>query len=255
MMNYNFKSLVSALAFLPAITVSQFAGAVEITKPKAVVELFTSQGCHACPPADKTFTKIIKDKDILGLAFHVDYWDRLGWKDTFGSEGNTLRQYNYAWAMQLRSAYTPQAIINGRTQIIGTKDDKIVAAAYKHHDASQGMTIPIQVEKGADDVTVKIAGSEKTKGATVLVVYYDELSTVKVEGGANRGKTIDYANIVKEVEIIGQLDGSDYEMTLPLVHFQVKGHEKLAIILQSADETGLPASIDGAVVLSDFNAS
>lgn len=227
------------------------AGAFEISKPKAVVELFTSQGCHACPPADKSFAKLVKEKGILGLSFHVDYWDRLGWKDTFGSEEFTLRQYNYAWAQNLSSAYTPQAIVNGRKQLVGTKDDQIREWADVYEKAFKGMTVPVEVTKNDLLLDIKIGAQDGLGKSNLMAIYFDDLSTVKIPKGANRGKVIDYANIVKKVEYLGTTDQNGLKLSLSLQQLYDSGFSNIALILQSQTEEGMVGPIMGATLLTN----
>lgn len=244
------RNLTLAFGFLSS---ASFAQAIEITTPKAVIELFTSQGCHACPPADKTFAELIKNDDYLGLAFHVDYWDRLGWKDTFGDKEFTLRQWNYAWAMNLTSAYTPQAVVNGRKQLVGTKDQQIDEWANVYHNALKGMTVPIKVERLKDNLEVSIDSNAEFAGSNLYAVYFEPSSIVKIKKGANRGKTIDYVNIVKKIEFLGATNAEGLKQSMPINN--ISDFSNMALILQANTPEGMSGPIVGAAVIKDLKSS
>lgn len=253
---YSLKKATTSIAMFSTLLLSQTAFALDITKPKAVVELYTSQGCHACPPADKTFAKMVENREeILGLAFHVDYWDRLGWKDTFSDQEYTLRQYNYSWAMGQNHAYTPQAIVNGRKQIIGTKDDQIEEWSDKYSTSDKGMKVPIEVSEDSGLISIKVDGQGLAANSNLYAVYFDPFVSVKIEGGYNRGKKIDYANIVRRIELIGQTKDTGLDTALSLDQIKQTGFENVAFILQGITSDGLPGPINGATVISAFKGS
>ena len=127
----NSKSALGHLAANCAILFCLAAPSVmaeQIIKPKGVVELFTSQGCRSCPPADRAFEQLVRQGDVVALAYHVDYWNYLGWKDTFASPRNTERQRNYARTRGDGAIYTPQAVINGLTPVNGSSKEAIQSA-------------------------------------------------------------------------------------------------------------------------------
>ena len=110
----------------------------EVKKPAGVVELFTSQGCSSCPPADEIFGELARKGDVIALAYHVDYWDYLGWQDTLATQDNTARQYDYAKTFGARSVYTPQAVINGRTHVNGVEPCRHIVDARRFLQIGQG---------------------------------------------------------------------------------------------------------------------
>ena len=126
---------------------------------KAVLELFTSQGCNSCPPADAILGEYAKNGDILALSFPVDYWDYLGWKDTLASHENTVRQKAYAEARGDRQVYTPQVIVNGATHVVGSNRQQIEAAL----NTSKPLPVPITMTAGTDSTTVTV-GAQPTPG-------------------------------------------------------------------------------------------
>ncbi|RWP76782.1 MAG: DUF1223 domain-containing protein, partial [Mesorhizobium sp.] len=129
------------------------ADRVQIDRPLGVVELFTSQGCSSCPPADTLFSELAAKEDIVALAYHVDYWDYLGWQDTLGRKENTERQYDYMRAFGSRSVYTPQAVINGRVHVNGASRGEVDGALARMAKSGEGMRVAVKVSRTSDRVT------------------------------------------------------------------------------------------------------
>ncbi len=244
------KSLLFALS-VTGLSHSVALGA-EIYQPKAVVELFTSQGCHSCPPADKIIGKFSKEKEVLGLSWHVDYWDYLGWKDTFASRANTERQYSYARALQERQVYTPQAVINGRAHEVGSREGRLVGTINQFSASKRGMLVPINANVGGDSLNIKIDDTSIADNSTLYIIYFDKDASVKITRGENTGKTITYHNIVRKIQPLGMLKSAGLNMDFPLSEIKREGTDSAALILQNSDAHGEPSSIIGAVVLSEF---
>ncbi|MEI1249948.1 DUF1223 domain-containing protein [Rhizobium aouanii] len=215
--------------------------------PKGVVELFTSQGCSSCPPADAAFRKLVNQGDVIALAYHVDYWNYLGWADTLSSKENTERQYGYAKTMGRSNVYTPQAIVNGRDHLAGADLNGINGKIDTYSSEGNGLTIPISAAMRGDELEIKIgAGQGK---ANVVMVYFDKEKTIDVEKGENSGKKISYLHSVTNVETVGMWDGKATSLTLPASVLQRPQLEGCAILLQSATADGDPAAILGATVV------
>ncbi len=207
------------------------------SRPVTVVELFTSQGCNSCPPADAYLEDLAERDDVLALGYHVDYWDRLGWKDTLGDPAFTARQYGYAETLQRRGVYTPQAVIDGRQHLVGSNRPAIETALAQKAtreapmlslDTGDGSTISISLS-GAD-------GSDPSLHLTI--VRYIEEAAVPIERGENAGKTIAYVNAVRSVKAMPLPDGN---ATLNVPRLQ-KG-EGLAVLLQAYSPKGAPGPI------------
>ncbi|AHF86025.1 hypothetical protein RLEG3_31230 [Rhizobium leguminosarum bv. trifolii WSM1689] len=214
---------------------------------KGVVELFTSQGCSSCPPADAAFRKLVKQGDVIALAYHVDYWNYLGWADTLSSKENTERQYGYAKTMGRSNVYTPQAIVNGRDHLAGADLNGINSKIDTYSSEGNGLTVPISAAMRGDELEIKIgAGQGK---ANVVMVYFDKEKTIDVEKGENSGKKISYLHSVTNVETVGMWDGKATSLTLPASVLQRPQLEGCAILLQSATADGDPAAILGATVV------
>lgn len=169
-----------------------------------VVELFTSQGCSSCPPADAYLHDLAKQPNIFALALHVDYWDYIGWKDSFASPEFTERQRNYARVQQERVVYTPQMMINGVKHLVGTRKSEVANQIKRHSNQSEIVTIQAVAQNG--DVRIDLEG--KTAGDYVVhLIAYAPLSTVSILRGENAGRTIDYANVVKDWRSLATWNG------------------------------------------------
>ncbi|MGO6729133.1 DUF1223 domain-containing protein [Rhizobium ruizarguesonis] len=215
--------------------------------PKGVVELFTAQGCSSCPPADAAFRKLVNQGDVIALAYHVDYWNYLGWADTLSSKENTERQYGYAKTMGRSNVYTPQAIVNGRGHLAGADLNGINSQINTYSSEGNGLTVPISAAMRGDELEIKIgAGQGK---ANVVMVYFDKEMTIDVEKGENSGQKISYLHSVTNVETVGMWDGKATSLTLPASVLQRPQLEGCAILLQSATADGDPAAILGATVV------
>ncbi|OWV88360.1 hypothetical protein ATY78_21995 [Rhizobium sp. R635] len=234
---------------IPLIAGIVLAGSLhaEDGTPKGVVELFTSQGCSSCPPADAAFRKLVNQGDVIALAYHVDYWNYLGWADTLSSKENTERQYGYARTMGRSNVYTPQAVVNGRSHLAGSDLNGINSKIETDSSEGNGLNIPISAAMRGDELEIKIgAGQGK---ANVVMVYFDKEKTIDVEKGENSGKKISYLHSVTNVETVGMWDGKATSLTLPASVLQRPQLEGCAILLQSANADGDPAAILGATVV------
>jgi len=234
---------------LSAIALSNLAHGAEIYFPKGVVEVFTSQGCSSCPPADEFVTSIYRDKDILALAWHVDYWDYLGWKDTFAKPDHANRQRRYARSFRENQIYTPQAVINGRSHTVGSRAAKIQASLKKYNSQNMGLSVPIKATLIDDVLDIEISNDVKIGKATLWMVYFEDQKLVKVERGENRGKELVYSNIVRDIELVGMMEPDGLKMMLPLSEISRKGTNSCALILQQTTKYGTPGPILGAVVI------
>ncbi len=226
--------------------------AAEITYPKAVVELFTSQGCYSCPPADKIIGEYSKGSEVLGLSWHVDYWDYLGWKDVFGSKSNTQRQYGYARALKERQVYTPQAVINGRTHTVGSNKGKIKTAMGILNSSKRGMIVPIKATMTDTSIKINIENSLDAADATLYMVFFNKEHKVKIKRGENGGKTLSYHNVVHASQALGMVKANGLEMEFPIAEMKRHGYDGCALILQKSDSAGNPAAIVGATVITDL---
>ncbi|TPW30972.1 DUF1223 domain-containing protein [Martelella alba] len=224
------------------------ATAGEISRPIGVVELFTSQGCSSCPPADRAMADLADRDGIIVLTYHVDYWNYLGWSDTMSTAQNTQRQYGYGHTMGRSGVYTPQVILNGRQQMKGTNADKISATLAAMTTSGNGPDVPISAHMNGDELDIHIgAGTGK---ADVVVVYFASHEAVKINAGENKGKIVDYRNIVNDIETVAMWNGSEKNITLPARVLEPRKSDGCAILLQKTDKDGNPAAILGAALLT-----
>jgi hypothetical protein len=215
--------------------------------PKGVVELFTSQGCSSCPPADAAFRKLVNQGDVIALAYHVDYWNYLGWADTLSSKENTERQYGYARMMGRSNVYTPQAIVNGRDHLAGADLDGINRKVESYREEGKGLSVPISTKMRGDEMEIRIGAGQGR--ASVVIVYFDKEKTIDVEKGENSGQKISYLHSVANVETVGMWDGKATSLTLPASVMEKPELEGCAILLQASTPNGDPAAILGATVV------
>ena len=205
-----------------------------------VVELYTSQGCSSCPPADKLFEKLADMPGIIPLALHVDYWDYIGWKDTFASPGFTERQKSYARAAGERMIYTPQIIVDGAERLVGNEPEAVSAAL----DRVAGKTgrVRLVLERQGERIVIHAdADPPLTQGVIVQLVRYQPQQTVEIAGGENTGQIVTYSNIVTDWQRVGEWPGaSPLQMTV-----DAPGKAPVVVILQNPG----PAEIVAAAAL------
>ncbi|MHA1157190.1 MAG: DUF1223 domain-containing protein [Alphaproteobacteria bacterium] len=214
------------------------------TQPRSVVELFTSQGCSSCPPADKLMGEFADREDILALSFNVDVWDWIGWKDTLASPANTERQRAYATAMGERSIYTPQVIVDGRTHMVGSDRDRIEQTLRQ----AEPLSVPIHLVATEDSVTVSIGGAEQADmpNGVLWLVLYDRSVTVMIERGENTGRTLTYNNVVRKVRPVAMWKGKAMTIDVPKSEIMHAAADGCAFLLQVEREDGAPGPMLGA---------
>lgn len=195
-------ALIAAATVVPGASLAQ-----DGPRAPVVVELFTSQGCASCPPADALLAELAQHAHILPLALHVDYWDYIGWADEFAKADFTTRQKSYAHAAGRRMIYTPQMIVAGRIEVAGTKPDLVQAAIAA--EQARPPLIRIDVETRADGgVRVRLAPLKPIdRDAEVIVVRYAPLRETSITRGENAGHTFHYVNVVTDWTVVGIWDG------------------------------------------------
>ncbi|TQS73954.1 DUF1223 domain-containing protein [Rhodobacteraceae bacterium] len=211
-------------------------------KTPVVVELFTSQGCAACPPADKILGHLAERDDVIALALHVDYWDYLGWADQFGQPAFSARQKGYARAAKERMIYTPQLIVNGQQRLLGADRGAITTALASAKATQSQVQISISGGNGAYKVSLK-ADPPLSQDAMVQLVRYIPSAQMEILRGENAGLTMSYSNIVTAWHVAADWDGQT-PMTLDMA---VEGDDPAVVIVQTA-QAGRSASLPGAIV-------
>lgn len=168
----------------------------------AVVELFTSEGCSSCPPADELVARVQKedkDKQVYILAFHVDYWNRLGWKDVFSSAEYSKRQHEYAGWLRLKSVYTPQIVVNGQKEFIGSEEGNLRNAITAGLRATPAATLTLNAQNGQGKITVQYH-TAGTQNKTLLWALVQKAAQSKIGAGENGGKTLSHVQIVRVLQ-------------------------------------------------------
>lgn len=195
-----------------------------------VVELFTSQGCSACPPADDMLRQLTHRDDVIALALHVDYWDYIGWKDIFASPANTERQKSYALAAGRRSVYTPQMIINGTDAVMGAKG--MVLADHISNHARLPAQVILSLRRSGDDlsITAQLADGAPREKMIVQLVRFAPERSVDITRGENAGHHMTYFNVVTAMNIVAEWDGrAPLSLTTP-----APGADPAAVLVQYA---------------------
>ncbi len=198
--------------------------------PLTVVELFTSQGCSSCPPADKFLGELSKRDDLLALSVHVDYWDYIGWKDVFASPSNTRRQRRYAQKMGLRYVYTPQMVIQGTFDSTGSDRAKVLR---KIAEAKKLERLAVKISRAGDGVRVVIPAGNIRERATVWLAVFDSRHDVEIKRGENSGNTFRYHNVVRGMTRIGAWTGQQLDIVTKAADMPAQGRDSCVVIVQS----------------------
>jgi hypothetical protein len=227
---------------LAATGIGYLATGATAGQPRFVLELFTSQGCSSCPPADRLFAKLADDPQYIVLSLPVDYWDRLGWKDTFAKHDFTERQYAYARGRGDGQVYTPQAVVNGSEHANGANRHAIDASA----ETASGLSVPVGAERIGNDIVVSVAGGAP-QDATIVALPYLSSRQVAVGRGENAREKLTYTNIVRDIVPIGRWSGSAVTRTLPSDRY--KDFDGVVVLLQAGTPEA-PGAILGAARIS-----
>ena len=210
--------------------------------PRAVVELFTSQGCSSCPPADKIIGELAKDPSIIAMSMQIDYWDYLGWKDTLADARFSARQKAYSRMRGDRDVYTPQAIINGSVHVIGSDRTGIENAIGATSGANGVMSIPVTMTQSGKQLTVSVAASKapSDKHGEVWICSISKAVPISIGRGENRGKEITYHNVVRNLVKLGDWNGNPGSWSVPLDTVEHSGIDAAVAIVQdgSRDKPG-----------------
>jgi len=234
---------LSALALFAVMTVSATSPA--LAGGKSVIELFTSQGCNSCPPADKLLGQLTENQNLIPLTLAVDYWDYLGWKDTLALSDHTKRQRHYAKVRGDMNVYTPQAIVNGVKYAVGS-DAQQISAALRNHPSSEP-EIPLAVKRDGENISVDVgAGQGK---ATVWMLSVVRKVEVKIVKGENKGETITYFNVVRSWRNLGAYSGTPIKTSIPVTELTKNDADFVVVFVQNGGENS-PGVIRNAEMLA-----
>jgi hypothetical protein len=214
--------------------------------PRAVIELFTSQGCSSCPPADKIMGELAQDPSVIAMSMPIDYWDYLGWKDTLADSRFSARQKAYSKMRGDREVYTPQAIINGSAHVIGSDRNSIEDAIGVTRKENGVMSIPVTMTQSGKQLTVSVAAASKGPAAhgethgEVWICSISKAVPISIARGENRGKEITYYNVVRNLLKIGDWNGDSGSWTVPIDKVAHEGVDAAVAYVQdgSGDKPG-----------------
>jgi hypothetical protein len=229
-----------------ALVLASLAGAaIASPHPKAVVELFTSQGCSSCPPADEFLRELAARPDIVALSLPVDYWDYLGWKDTLAQPAFTARQRGYATARNDKQVYTPQVVVNGVKPIVGSDRDKIKSVVAKLVN-NGALPVTVAVNETGSTITVEVGSAVgAAASAEVWLLPVAKTREVTIGRGENKGRTIIYANVVRGMTKLGDWSGPPARFEVPASSARPGDADAYVVLVQTADEAK-PRAILGA---------
>lgn len=202
-----------------------------------VVELYTSQGCSSCPPADEMLHDLAERRDVIALALHVDYWDYIGWADIFADPAHTRRQQNYARVAGASSIYTPQMVIAGQDHVIGAKPMDVVDLIQAHGARRTGTQVSLIRSGNRLQITGASQGALRD-GTVVQLIRYSPQETVDIRRGENAGRSLSYANIVTTWDIVGEWSGQgDLDLSV-----SISGTAPIVVIVQEPGPGAVLAS-------------
>jgi hypothetical protein len=234
-MNYRHIAFVFAVA-CTALIAPPPASAGE---PRAVIELFTSQGCSSCPAADKLLGELTRDPTLITMSLPVDYWDYLGWKDTLALHAHSTRERAYADARGDREVYTPQVVVNGVVHVLGSDKAAIEKAIAQTDRANAPLTLPVTMTVADGKVTVNVPAAMGGHGSgEVWLCPISNKVPVLIERGENRGHTLNYYNVVRHWVKLGDWSGKATSLSVPMADlvkgdYSLKDIDHLAAIVQS----------------------
>jgi hypothetical protein len=235
-----------ACAIVVAFTTAtvSYAGA----EPRAVIELFTSQGCSSCPPADKLLSQFTADPSLIPISLPIDYWDYLGWKDTLADPRNSARQRAYSRVRGDRDVYTPQVVVNGTLHALGSDKDAIEAAIASSRKSGTTLSLPVTMTIADGRLLVSVpGGGEGHSLAEVWLCGLLKAATVAIGRGENRGKTITYHNVARHWVKLGNWSGQGETWNVPLQEFGDEGIDEAAVVVQ-AGTIDKPSAVYGAAL-------
>ena len=233
-------------AIMAYYSISRWSGAIGVcammamvrpaaAEPRAVVELFTSQGCSACPPADKVIGELARDPTVIALSMPIDYWDYLGWKDTLADSRFSARQKAYSLVRGDRDVYTPQVIVNGSAHVVGSDRAGIEEAIGATRKTDGVMSVPVSLALVGKQITVSVPASNKAPAAVHGEIWICSISKavpISIGRGENRGRELTYYNVVRNLLKVGDWNGNAASWTVPVENLSREGIDGAAVFIQ-----------------------
>lgn len=234
----NAATMARVRAFLLLVLIAFLAPAARPAEPAhsplVVVELFTSQGCSSCPPADRYLGELAQEPGVLALSFHIDYWNYIGWTDPFASKFATERQHAYARRLNLRYVYTPQMVVDGTAEGAGSERQTIaqlIAAAARDRTPRAAVKL---ARRGDGTITIHVDGGTTAMPATLWLVGFDGEHATRVLRGENEGQTLRDYQVVRSFGAVGTWRGPPLDLTLPAT--AVSGDGGVAVLVQQGGD-------------------
>jgi hypothetical protein len=241
-------SMRDCLAYAIVVACASVASSYAAAEPRAVIELFTSQGCSSCPPADKLLAQFASDPSLVPISLPIDYWDYLGWKDTLADPRNSARQRAYSHVRGDREVYTPQVVVNGSVHALGSDRDAIEAAIAASRKNGMTLSLPVSMTLADGRLLVSVPGGGEGRSlAEVWVCGLVKAATVTIGRGENRGKTITYHNVARHWVKLGTWNGTAETFNLPIQEFDDESIDEAAVIVQGGT-VEKPSAMLGASV-------
>lgn len=244
---YALGAAVTALAGLLLVAAPAMA-----TEPRAVIELFTSQGCDSCPPADKIVAELSTQPDIIAMTLAVDYWDYLGWKDTLALAGHGTRQRAYARVRGDRDVFTPQVVVNGTAEALGSDRGQIDQAIAKSRRLPETLSLPLSLSVDNGTLLVSVPDGKgapnQSAQAEVWLCPITHAVPVEITRGENKGKSITYHNVVRRWLKIGEWTGSAATWKVPFSDFRTDAIDEVAVVVQSGNAAAPNAMLAAAMI-------
>jgi hypothetical protein len=226
------RSAIAAAA-VAAISVAALPVASLAADPKPVVELFTSQGCSSCPPADALLVELAQRGQVIALSMHVDYWNYIGWADPYSDAGASERQRAYKHVLRKPYVYTPQMVIDGQAEAVGS-ERAAVAKRIAQARALPHITLAVERKNGAVQVRIP-AGQTPAAGADVWVIDYDSRHVTRIERGENSGVTLTNANVVRRMTRVATYKGDALDIPIDLAKMREARRGGCVVLVQAAD--------------------
>lgn len=236
--------LVAPDAILPGRAVAEADLAADSPGAPVVVELFTSQGCNSCPPADEFLGELAEHPGVVALSMHIDYWDYIGWKDPYADPALTSRQQNYAKRLGLRYIYTPQMVVDGRFDVAGLKRNRVLTTIEKA--ARERKAVQVDFEREGGGKIIIAAGHAPVEGASVWLAVFDRKHETPVARGENAGRTLKNYNVVRRMTRIATWNGEAMEIEFDMAAAAADGRDGCAVIVQQ----GTAGPVLGAALLT-----
>jgi hypothetical protein len=249
----NYRHIAFAAAAI--CTASMTSPPTSAGEPRAVIELFTSQGCSSCPAADKVLGELSRDPTLVTLSLPVDYWDYLGWKDTLALHGHSNRERAYADTRGDREVYTPQVVVNGIVHVLGSDKAAIEQAIALTRQSAAPLTLPVTIAVADGKVSVNVpAANGENASAEVWLCPITGKAQVAIERGENRGHALVYTNVVRRWVKLGDWSGKAETFNMPVAElpdadFSLRDIDRVAVIVQGG-VTAKPGLMLGAATVS-----